>query len=117
MYQLSKIEQLACIYVKTEDDDVFGDLIRALIPWIDIQLSKKYLSLRMHWEDMSQEVLLKLWENRKGLMFTKSKKLGRFLQLQIRTHLFRAAKKIKKSYDTFNPDCTTIEEAKRFTEI
>lgn len=98
MYRISKIEQLAQLYVKTEDDGIFGDLLRALIPLIDMQLNERYSSLRAYWEDMSQEVLLKLWKNRNGLMFTTSKKLGRFLDLQIRYNLFRAAKKIKTNY-------------------
>lgn len=100
MYDIDKIEQLAGVYAETADDRGYELLLELLIPVIDIQLSQKYSNLREYWDDMRQEVLLKLWKNRTTLCFTKSKKLYRFLRERIRDNLNRSMNKIKKDYVT-----------------
>lgn len=96
MYRVKEIEQLAQKYAKTGNDKIFEALIRALIPLIDIQSARRYPDLKEYWDDIKQEVLLKLWKNRTSLSFTASKKLYRFLYNRIHRDLFRAIKKIKK---------------------
>lgn len=98
MYNVVKIEHLAKVYVESAEDKDFELLLDLLIPVIDIQLGKKYPDHRGYWGDMKQEVLLKLWKNRKGLLFTSSEKLYLFLYRRIFRDLFRAMKKIKKDY-------------------
>jgi len=102
MYDLKQIEQLAQQYNTNPNDNTFELIIEAIVPLINIQLNKSYLSLREYWDDMSQEVLLKLWKNRTGLCFTSTERLYRYLYQQIHRNLFRAAEKIKKEYMTEN---------------
>jgi len=110
MYQKEEIEQLAKKYVETQEEEVFEALIKALILLIDVQLGKNYSSLKEFWDDLRQEVLLKLWKNRGGLSTVKSTSLYQFLYRRIRRDLFRAAKKIKMGYDRYNPNVTYLED-------
>lgn len=132
MYQKEKVEWLAKEYVETEYDAnnncgtyspnlVFEALIKALIPLINVQLGKNYSSLKEFWDDLQQEVLLKIWKNRGGLSITKSKSLYQFLYRRIRRDLFRAMKKIKgefdeekdiikPGYDGYNPNVKYLED-------
>lgn len=110
MYQKEEIERFAKKYVDTGDEQVFETLIKALIPMIDVQLGKNYSSLKEFWDDLRQEVLLKLHKNREGLSTIKSISLYQFLYQRIRRDLFRAMKKYKKEFDVFNPKVTCFED-------
>ncbi len=94
MYDKSLIERLAQEYAITGEDSDFEKVLLVISPLIDVILGRKYSSIKHEWEDMKQEVLLKLWENRSILCFTKSTKLHRFLHERVRDNLSRAAKKI-----------------------
>jgi len=132
MYQKEEVEWLAKEYVETEYDAnnncgtyspdlVFEALIKALEPLINVQLGKNYSSLKPFWNDLKQEVLLKIYKNRGNLGFTKTKLYARHYYARIQTHLFRAAKKVKGKfnkekniarvgYDSYNPDIKCLEE-------
>ena len=64
MYDIQLINELAEKYVKTSDETVFEALIEALVPVIDAQLKKSYQSLEEYWDDMRQEICLKLLETK-----------------------------------------------------
>ena len=119
MYQKEEVERLAGEYVETGDEQVFEALIKALEPLIDVQLGKNYSSLKEFWDDLRQEVLLKLHKNRGGLSVTKSKSLCAYFYQRIRGCLWRAAqklqgkykdKKIKMGYDVLNPEVIQFED-------
>jgi len=120
MYQIEEIEHLAQQYVGSESDEVFEGLINALIPLIDMQSARKYPDLKEYWDDMKQEVLLKLWKNRRGLLFTTDKKLYRFLYRRIFRDLFRAVKRIKKDYiirnEQFNAESLDVRKHEKLAE-
>ena len=97
MYYKEQIEHIVREYL--DNKVVFEKLIAVLIPLINAQLRKNYSSLSEYWDDMRQEVLLKTWKNRKGLKFIKTKLYSMHYYARIRTHLFRAAKKIKRTYN------------------
>ena len=110
MYQKEEIEQLAKKYVETQEEEVFEALIKALEPLINVQLGKNYSSLKEFWDDLRQEVLLKLHKNRGGLSTTKSISLYQFLYQRIRRDLFRACKKLRDQYDALNEDVTYLDD-------
>lgn len=98
VYDKDKIEGLTKQYIKSGDDNIFVELMKELEPVIKIQLGKGYSSLKEHWNDMSQEVLLKLWKNKEGLKTASSTSLFFFFYGCIRRDLFRAAKLMKRLY-------------------
>ena len=99
MYDVEQIERLAQQYKRTAVDSDFEKVWVAIDPLIDVLLGRKYSSIKHEWEDMKQEVLMKLWANRKTLCFTKSKRLYRFLHERVRDNLNRVAKKVKQIQD------------------
>ncbi len=111
MYQKEEVERLAETYVETGDEQVFETLIKALEPLINVQLGKNYSSLKEFWDDLRQEVLLRIWKNRGGLKINKSRSLYQYLYSHIRYHLWavrnalqgeRKKEKIKMGYDMLN---------------
>lgn len=119
MYQKEEVERLAKEYVETGDEQVFETLIKALIPLIDVQLGKNYSSLKEFWNDLRQEVLLRICKNRGGLSTTSSIKLCHYLYSHIRSYLNEIAKKlqgkrkkkkIKMGYDTLNSKVSYLED-------
>ena len=115
MYKKEEVERLAGEYVETGDEQVFEALIKTLIPLINVQLGKNYSSLKEFWDDLRQEVLLKIWKNRGGLFDTKSRSFYQYYYRRVRTWLFRESMKIKKGYDAlnlraFSLDDLTLEE-------
>lgn len=113
MYQKEEVERLAKKYVETGSEQVFEALIKALIPLINVQLGKNYSSLKEFWDDLRQEVLLRICKNRGGLSITKSTSLYQYYYGHIRDYLrsavsilrgTRKKKKIKMGYDVLNPD-------------
>jgi DNA-directed RNA polymerase specialized sigma24 family protein len=118
MYQKEEVERLAGEYVETGDERVFEALIKALIPLIDVQLGKNYSSLKEFWDDLRQEVLLRVYRNRGGLRTTKSTVLYQYFYNRIRDYLFQAVgilqgkrkkKKIKMGYDMLNSDIISLD--------
>lgn len=119
MYQKEEVERLAKKYVETGDEQVFEELIKALEPLINVQLGKNYSSLKEFWDDLRQEVLLRIWKNRGGLFTTKSRSLYQYLYNRIRDYLSqttdiiqgrRKKKKIKMGYDRQNLDVDYFED-------
>jgi len=119
MYQKEEVERLAGEYVETGDEQVFEALIKALIPLINVQLGKNYSRYKEFWDDLRQEVLLKLWKNRGGLSKTSNKSLFTHYYQRIRIHLWRAVQriqgkrkdeKIKMGYDGLSPEATYLED-------
>jgi len=119
MYQKEEVERLAGEYVETGSEQVFETLIKALIPLINVQLGKNYSSLKEFWDDLRQEVLLKIWKNRGGLSDTKSIRYFQYFYSRIRAILWRASRqlqgkgedeKIKMGYDGLNPNVTYFDD-------
>lgn len=119
MYQKEEIERLAKKYVETQEEEVFEALIKALIPLINVQLGKNYSRLKQFWDDLRQEVLLKLHKNRRGLSTIKSINFCAHFYSRIRTHLWRAVQKlqgkykdekIKMGYDALNKDVNYFDD-------
>lgn len=110
MYQNQLINGLTEKYITKEDDKIFEDLLTELSILIDSQLAKKYSSMKSFWEDMKQDVLLKLWENRQGLHLVKSTNLSQYFYRRIQDWLNRSCARIKRQYDSFRPDTISLEE-------
>ncbi len=119
MYQKEEVERLAGEYVETGSEQVFEALIKALIPLINVQLGKNYSSLKVFWDDLRQEVLLRICKNRGGLSTTKSRSFYTYFYQRIRGYLYEVAeklqgkrkkKKIKMGYDGLNPEVTYFED-------
>ena len=116
MYQKEEIEQLAKKYVETQEEEVFEALIKALIPLINVQLGKNYSSLKEFWDDLRQEVLLKLHKNRGGVLITQARSLYQYFYSFIRYQLYRRVKELH--YDSLNRriiafDDLSLEEQKK----
>jgi len=133
MYQKEEVERLAKKYVEIDSScfglycalkpqymsQIFEALIKALEPLINVQLGKNYSSLKEFWDDLRQEVLLRIYKNRGGLSVTKSKSLYVYFYNRIRDYLSQAAdivqgrrkkKKIKMGYDRQNLDVDYFED-------
>ena len=119
MYQKEEVERLAGKYVETGNEQVFEALIKALIPLINVQLGKNYSRYKEFWDDLRQEVLLKLYRNRGGLSKTSNKNLFTHYYQRIRIHLWRAVQKlqgkykdekIKMGFDGLNSEVTYLED-------
>jgi len=95
IYNVRQVEKVAQRYKQTGEDSDFKQVLKVVDPLIDVFLGLRYSSIKHEWEDLKQEVILKLWKNRTGLCFIKSKRLYLFLRDRIRRDLLRAAKKIK----------------------
>lgn len=110
MYQNQAINGLAERFITKEDDQIFESLLTELSSLIDSQLAKKYSSMKSFWEDMKQDVLLKLWENRRGLHSIKSENLSQYFYRNIQRYLYRSCTRIKRQYDCFNPKAISLED-------
>ena len=66
MYDKERINELAYKYIETDDDEVFEELIGELVHLVR-PLVRKYKKYREYWDDLEQELLLKLWQQRKSL--------------------------------------------------
>ena len=99
MYSKKKIDLLFRQYVEEGDDKIFGDLMEAVDPMIDVVL-KSYGGQEVHFQDLKQEVKLKMWKNQRS-----PKKLGRssmrpsvYMFFLIRSYTARAFEKILRIY-------------------
>jgi len=100
MYSKDKIDLLFRKYIEDGDDKIFGDLMEAVDPMIDVVL-RNYSKYDRHFSDLKQEVKLKMWKNQRN-----PKKLGRtkmapsvYLFFLIRSYVSRAFDKLMKAYD------------------
>jgi len=100
VYSKEKIGLLFNHYVDSGDDKVFGELMEAIDPIIDIVL-KKYQKYERHFDDVKQLVKLKMWKNQRN-----PKKLGRYRKSPttymfylVRSYVSIAYEKILKIYD------------------
>ena len=76
---------------------------------IDHQLLIHYSSRKSFWEDMKQDVFLKLWENKKTIIETANQYSTGPMQMRyfsgiIRKLLNRSCRRINSQYDCFNPN-------------
>lgn len=99
-YNKERIESLFDAYVNSGDEKIFGDLIEASSPIIDVVL-KKYSKYGRHFEDIRQEVKLKMWKNLRD-----PKKLSRcsinptaYLFFVIRAYVSRTYERFMKIYE------------------
>ena len=72
LYNKEKINELAYKYIETDDDEVFKELLGELVHLIR-PLVRKYKKYREYWDDLEQELLIKLWQQRKGLKDSSTK--------------------------------------------
>ena len=75
-YYKTQIKNLVDKYIETEDTEVFGELLMALVPMI-WSIVRRWDSLRRHHEDMHQEILMTLWKNQHSVNRLKSVRKGR----------------------------------------
>lgn len=66
MYDKEKINRLAYKYIETDDDEVFKELIEELV-YLVRTLVRRYKKHREYWDDLEQELLIKLWQQRHNL--------------------------------------------------
>jgi len=99
LYSKSKIDLLFRKYIEEGDDKVFGELMEAVDPMIDIVL-RNYSKYDRHFSDLKQEVKLKMWKNQRS-----PKKLGCakmsptvYMFFLIRSYTARAFDKLMKAY-------------------
>lgn len=99
MYSKRKIDLLFRKYVEEGDDKIFGELMEAVDPMIDVVL-KSYGGQEIYFEDLKQEVKLKMWKNQRD-----PKKLGRssttpsvYMFFLIRSYTARAFERIMRIY-------------------
>ena len=98
MYSKEKITKLSEQFIETEDDTVFVELLKEVVFLIKNQLQKNYDGLEPFWEDLCQLVLLRLWQNRKGLLTTKTKKPDQYFYSRVRHYLNWFAKKVVSGF-------------------
>ena len=108
MYQKEEIERLAKKYVETQEEEVFEALIKALESLINVQLGKNYSSVKPFWDDLRQEILLRVSKNRGGLLITQSKSLYQYLYSFIRYQLYRRVKELY--YDSLNKNIIAFDD-------
>ena len=97
MYNNETIDALAREYVESKNDKVFERLLLdELSNLIDFQLAKHYSSVESSWEDMKQDVFLKLWANRENLAAIRTKKLSQYFYRRIQDWLNRSCNQMKK---------------------
>ncbi len=99
MYSKRRIDLLFRQYVEEGKDEIFGDLMEAVDPMIDVVL-KSYGGHEVHFQDLKQEVKLKMWKNQRN-----PKKLGRssatpsiYMFFLIRSYTARAFDKIMRVF-------------------
>lgn len=99
MYSKKKIDLLFRRYVEEGDDEIFGELMEAVDPMIDVVL-RNYSKYDRHFSDLKQEVKLKMWKNQRN-----PKKLGRskvapsvYMFFLIRSYTLRAFEKLMRAY-------------------
>ena len=111
-YEQKIINELAKKYKKTESDIIFEELLIKLIPLIRIQLGRQYSSMKGQgfWDDMQQDVLLKIWENRKSLKNSLTKNPYQYFYRRIQDYLNRSCGRIVGQYDSFNPNMISTED-------
>ena len=102
-YQES-INNLTREFIKSENNEIFEKLLIGIVPMINIQLRKNYSSIKEFWDDMRQDVFLKVWENRKNIKNSSTENPYQYFYGRIRKFLERSCKRIKYQYDMFNPN-------------
>jgi len=113
VYSKKKIGLLFNQYVDSGDNKTFGELMEAIDPIIDIVL-KKYQKYERHFDDLKQEVKLKMWKNQRN-----PKKLGRYRKAPtvhmfylVRSYISRAYEKIMRIYEDNEKASVSIRSEK-----
>lgn len=71
-YQKEQINELADNYGITKDEATFNELLECLKDIIRIQLAQNYGNFREDWDDLEQEVIIRLWKRRNNLESAKN---------------------------------------------
>jgi len=104
LYKKEKIDALFLRYSRHKDGRVLRGLIQECSPIIDIILAKRYKGSIRHFEDIKQEVKLKMWKNlrrrsRENLRSERcSKNPTAYLYFLIRAYVAKAFGRLKKIY-------------------
>lgn len=104
MYRKEKIDALFLRYSRHKDGRVLQGLIEECSPIIDIILAKRYKSGIRHFEDIKQEVKLKMWKNlrRRSKENLRSERCSKYptayLYFLIRAYIAKAFGNLKKIY-------------------
>ena len=108
MYDKKLINKLSKRYAKKRDG--IDELLRALEPIIDIQMGKNYSSMKEYWDDMKQDVLLKIWENRKAIrqQILRGDNPDQLFWNRVRNWLGRSQKKYRE-YDAMNSNVDSYD--------
>ena len=87
---IKKINELTEEYVNTGNEVIWDDLTPELYNIIDIQLGKNYTRVKELWDDLRQDIIINLWENRKNVGNTCSHSVYNHYYNRIRGALNRA---------------------------
>ena len=60
MYDKKRINKLAYRYIEADDDKIFEELIEELVNLVR-PLVRKYDKYKEYWDDLEQEIFIKLW--------------------------------------------------------
>jgi len=113
MYDKDEINSIAILYSVDPRVQNFELLLKVLTPMINYILMR-HPEVREHWEDVRQEVLIKIWDNfvspvKLQWIFKNSIPADYFF-FRIRDWVFREAKKVSKAYDMYDPNIKSIED-------
>lgn len=114
MYDKDEINSIAILYSVDPGFHNFELLLRVLSPMVDYVLMR-HPEVKEHWEDLRQEVLIKIWDNLSSVpflrkVFTQNIPADYFF-FRIRDYLKDSAiPKIKGTYDMYNPAVKAIED-------
>jgi len=103
MFDKDLISKLGKQYAKKREG--LEDLLMALTPLINVQLGKQYSSMKEYWDNMRQDVIVKILENRKAIreQILRGDDPYQLFWNRIRKWLSRAHVTYRK-YDAMNPD-------------
>jgi len=113
MYDKDEINAISILYSIDPTEENFDMLLKALMPLID-KILLNHLQVEEHWEDIKQEILLRLWENYKDV--NKLKKIFEknvpfyYFYYRIRDYCFRIGNIILKKYDMYDENIKSFEE-------
>lgn len=111
------INQLTEQYVISQDDGTFQRLIECLTPLINVQLGKNYSSMQLFWDDMRQDVFVKILERKQSIQDSQTEQPYQFWYLRIRDWLNRIVKTYSKYHHTSSINDLTEEDLFRANKI
>ena len=108
MYDKKRINELAYRYIETDDDKIFEELIEELVNLVR-PLVRKYDKYKEYWDDLEQEIFIKLWEQRKSLKNSSTHQPFQHFYRRITRYMVYFTKDFHRFFDSANPYCVSIK--------